>query len=97
MKAVQPGDTIKLLANITLSDKTSLQIKDKGASGSPVTLDFNSFTVTGNAEGIGNIVNDTNGIIALQNSFMTFTDNNSSAQKAASSIVLLQARTPVYC
>lgn len=81
MKAVQPGDTIKLLANITLSDKTSLQIKDKGASGSPVTLDFNSFTVTGNAEGIGNIVNDTNGIIALQNSFMTFTDNNSSGTK----------------
>ena len=77
VEAVQPGDTIKLLANITLSDKTSLQIKDKGASGSPVTLDFNSFTVTGNAEGIGNIVNDTNGIIALQNSFMTFTDSSS--------------------
>ena len=77
--AVKPGETIKLLANITLSDKTSLQIKDKGTSEKPVTLDFNGFTVTGNAEGTGNLVNTTNGIIALQNSFMTFTDNNNSS------------------
>ena len=77
VEAVKPGETIKLLDDITLSDKTSLQIKDKGDSGKPVILDFNGFTVTGNAEGTGNIVNDTNGIIALQKSFMTFTDSSS--------------------
>lgn len=75
--AVKPGETIKLLANITLSDKTSLQIKDKGTSEKPVTLDFNGFTVTGNAEGTGNLVNTTNGIIALKYSYMTFTDSSS--------------------
>lgn len=37
--------------------------------------------MTGNAEGTGNIVNGKNGIIALQNSFMTFTDDGSSGVK----------------
>ena len=74
--AVQPGGTIKLLSNITLSEKTSLQIVSKGTSESPVTLDFNGYTVTGNAEGTGNVVNTTNGVIALQNSYMTFTDSS---------------------
>lgn len=76
VEAVQPGQTIKLLSNITLSDNTSLQIINKGTNESPVTLNFNGCTVTGNAEGFGNAVNDTNGIIALQNSFMTFTDSS---------------------
>ena len=36
--------------------------------------------MTGNAEGFGNAVNETNGIIALQNSFMTFTDSSDGAK-----------------
>lgn len=76
VEEVKPGETIKLLNDIMLSDN-SLQIINKGTNESPVTLNFNGFTVTGNAEGTGNIVNDTNGIIALQNSFMTFTDSSS--------------------
>ena len=77
---VQPGETIKLLDDIMLSDN-SLQIINKGTNESPVTLNFNGCTVTGNTEGVGNAVNETNGIIALQNSFMTFTDDGSSGVK----------------
>ena len=80
VEEVKPGETIKLLNDIMLSDN-SLQIINKGTNESPVTLNFNGFTVTGNTEGVGNAVNKTNGIIALQNSFMTFTDNNSSGTK----------------
>ncbi len=97
VEAVTAGQTIKLLDNITLSDKPSLQIKNKGTSENPVTLDFNGFTVTGNAEGTGNIVNTTNGVIALQNSYMIFTDSsdtkggitNNSATRKSTCVLLV--------
>ncbi len=72
----QPGDTIKLLKNIDLAENTSLQIEEKGTADMPITLDLNSFTISGSNKNSGNLPTTQIGIVQVIGSYVIITDNS---------------------
>lgn len=97
IEAVQPGETIVLLADVLLEDNTSVQIADKGTAESPITLDLNGHTISGsNSNSAGTMAAAVNsGILTVYGSYVELTDSsgdkggiiNTNATASSSSIV----------
>lgn len=83
INAVQPGDTITLLANVTLVDDTPAKIMDKGTADSPITLDLNGYTISGSNSKRETTETTTTpgGILWVYGSYVTLTDTSTSEEK----------------
>lgn len=83
IQAVQQGETIKLLKDVTLADDTSLKIVDKGTEDAPITFDLNGHTILGNNTKTGAIATSTTpgGILWISKSYVVLTDNSIEGEK----------------
>lgn len=83
IEAVQPGDTITLLGNVTLVDDTPAKIMDKGTADSPITLDLNGYTISGSNSKNGTNEDTTTpgGILWVYGSYVTLTDTSNGDEK----------------
>lgn len=78
IEAVQPGETITLLGNVTLADDAPAKIVDKGTAEKPITLNLNGYTISG-SNSKNNWTDDASspgGILWLSGSYVTLTDTS---------------------
>ena len=80
---VQPGNTIKLLSNITLADDAQIRIVNKGTAENPITLDFNGKTITGNNSNTDkpNKATAKSGILFLDGCYINLVDTSTTGTK----------------
>lgn len=81
--AVQPGETITLLADVTLADNTPVKIEDKGTAENPITLDLNGHTISGSNSETGAIASSSTpgGILWISTSYVTLADSSEGEAK----------------
>lgn len=78
------GETIVLIADITVPDNTAIQIKDKNNTEKPITIDFNGYVISGNNANTStsySASNDTaSGLLWIGGSDVILTDNSTPSQ-----------------
>ncbi len=82
-EAVQPGETIQLLKDISLADDAQIRIVAKGTKDSPITLDFNGKTITGNNSNTDkpNKATAKSGILFLDGCYIDLVDTSTTGTK----------------
>ena len=85
---VNPGETIKLTADITLTADTNVTFKSKGAEKKPVVLDLNGYTLSGDNGGTlaaeGGIVNAQRTVVrGGEDSYVTIADKSEGTVKGS--------------